>query len=434
MKLRHDLSIKTLQRVSDPARLDLVRQTNDITYSEELDAWGGWDFNSSSASVALLAAEIYHSTREPNLIKTINLLISNQMRSLNNQSGPPPPLALYGGLAGTFLAIDSVCEATRNFVRLRESLGTLLIDELMRDRAETEFGILGTNGPERFDAINGGAGVLQALLSASPLCTAAIPGYSEAMGVIAGQLIERARNIESETGFYIPPESRAGEMKAHLYPRGYVDLGLAHGIAGPMIALSNFSLSGHNTSGLLGAIRTLLEYLLYNSSFDDYGAYWPIGVDVSDRANSVRVREGWCYGAPGILAALYQAGRAVGDKDIQQYALTGFISMFSRYGGKETQLLSSVLCHGIGGLLVLSDWLLEQSEDTRFEDLGAEYINMLTQQFDENRPLGFYEIDEGRPFDNPTFLIGATGSALAALRLTTPGLWRRHLMLSSFNR
>lgn len=221
---------------------------------------------------------------------------------------------------------------------------------------------------------------------------------------------------------------------AKQFPNGFVNFGLAHGIAGPLFALSLASLSSTSATYILAA-RDLGQLLNQARGHDKFGPNWPAAVELrtfeSQAANYVRTAEvitrtAWCYGNPGVCRALKLAAEATHSGEFHQSSLAGIRSSLQRPW--PTAISSPTFCHGIAGFLqaLLRFAAEEQSADL----LGAaqQCALHLVGMYDQSSPLGYCSVELGDlRVDQPGLLDGAAGVALALLSFSEPiePMWDR---------
>jgi hypothetical protein len=143
------------------------------------------------------------------------------------------------------------------------------------------------------------------------------------------------------------------------WPGGHGNLGMAHGIGGPLALLSTAMRRGITVSGQATAINTIGQWLDQRRAGTGNRAWWP-GL-ISRRELDCRhshpagpQRPSWCYGTPGIARAQQLAGLAIGDSNRQhaaEQALAGCVADDRQLA----QLEDASLCHGWAGL-VLATW------------------------------------------------------------------------------
>ncbi len=143
------------------------------------------------------------------------------------------------------------------------------------------------------------------------------------------------------------------------WPGGHGNLGIAHGIAGPLALLSKAMHHGITVTGQADAIGRICAWLDQWRAGTGAQAWWPGTVSATERhAGTVRQagpgRPSWCYGTPGLARAQQLAGLALADRCRQRLAeeaLAGCLADDHQLG----QLTDVSLCHGWAGLL-LTTW------------------------------------------------------------------------------
>ncbi|PKV89744.1 lanthionine synthetase C family protein [Streptomyces sp. TLI_146] len=187
------------------------------------------------------------------------------------------------------------------------------------------------------------------------------------------------------------------------YPRGHLNLGLAHGIPGPLAVLALALEQGVRVPGQEEAITRLAGWLVQRRSEDAYGPYWAMVVRPEDELAGVLppsppTRAAWCYGSPGVARALFLAGRALGEPAWRGTAARSLHAALARPAATRA-LEGAGLCHGTGGLLHIAALVAYEAAD---EELTARL------------PALAAEVRAGLDaLEGPGFLEGAAGAALA---------------------
>jgi hypothetical protein len=227
-----------------------------------------------------------------------------------------------------------------------------------------------------------------------------------------------------------------------VFPEGYLNCGLAHGIPGPLATMSLAKLAGVPCPGLEQAISQTAAWLADHRLDDRWGANWPtgLGLRVSDEGTetiapvteSPVAQAGWCYGSPGVARALYLAGLALEDATYTALAIEAVRAVVHRPSA-DRRIVSPTICHGIAGLLQI---MLRFADDTGAEDVLVEaelLAEHLLGQYEPETLLGYRSVElEGRRVDQPGLLDGAPGVALALLAASCPVVpaWDRIFLLS----
>jgi hypothetical protein len=135
---------------------------------------------------------------------------------------------------------------------------------------------------------------------------------------------------------------------------GHGNLGMAHGITGPLALLALAARRGVIVDGHLEAIETVCAWLDTWSQEDDTGLWWPQWITRPDLHDGhaqkpIRPRPSWCYGTPGVARAQQLAALATGDSNRRTDAQAALLSCL-----KDEHQLGRItdlgLCHGWAGL------------------------------------------------------------------------------------
>ncbi|MEV6527106.1 lanthionine synthetase C family protein [Longispora sp. NPDC051575] len=135
---------------------------------------------------------------------------------------------------------------------------------------------------------------------------------------------------------------------------GHGNLGMAHGIAGPLALLALAHRAGVSVDGHDTAMTRICTWLDRWRQTGPAGPWWPQRITWAENRTGTPLEAGparpsWCYGTPGLARALQLAGIALGDPARQQAAedaLTRCLADPHQLG----QITDPAICHGWAGL------------------------------------------------------------------------------------
>jgi hypothetical protein len=188
------------------------------------------------------------------------------------------------------------------------------------------------------------------------------------------------------------------------FPGGHGNFGMAHGISGVLAALACGLRRGVIVPGHDAAIGRICAWLDSWQQDHPAGPWWPRTVAV-DEARSGRIQQpgpgqpSWCYGTPGIAAAMHRAALATGGTARQRLAEAALVGCLTD-PAQLHQLTGSGLCHGLAGLLQVT-WRM--ARDARIPDIPAALPLLTARLLQQHRACP----------ENSTLLEGRTGDALA---------------------
>lgn len=224
----------------------------------------------------------------------------------------------------------------------------------------------------------------QALLAQTPRLLAGVPWRSSAVAwrdydlfngpaglVLAGltrdgptapfaPAIAQLRLLCDDAGL---PRLRAG---TEIDPRsafniGRVNTGIGHGVAGVVSALRHAVVTADSGTRYRPALARAAGWLARQAFVDARGLLtWPpVGPDRPGAPGAVYQRQAWCYGAPGVAWALWDAGRTLADRSVQELAMTAMRSFCGRFDAElyldDDPDAALALCHGAAGTLAVAD-------------------------------------------------------------------------------
>ncbi|MEU9965419.1 lanthionine synthetase C family protein [Streptomyces malaysiensis] len=141
------------------------------------------------------------------------------------------------------------------------------------------------------------------------------------------------------------------------FPRGHGNNGMAHGIAGPLAALSLATFHGITAPGQSKAIERICSWLDRWQQQGLAGPWWPYWITREQLGTGDPgigpSRPSWCYGAAGIARAQQLAALALGDTARQHMAEDTLLRAVTDPGQLD-QTTDASLCHGFAGLVHLT--------------------------------------------------------------------------------
>lgn len=136
------------------------------------------------------------------------------------------------GIAGMCFTAQYMAKGTHRYARLLARL-----DHILTERVSTDLYLLSSSGRRiswtDFDLIGGLSGICRYLLLRRDC-----PAVAAVLHGALDHLIALSHKLDSSPGFFTPAELLPTDLHRELYPYGYTDCGLAHGVPGPLSALS----------------------------------------------------------------------------------------------------------------------------------------------------------------------------------------------------
>ncbi len=252
-------------------------------------------------------------------------------------------------------------------------------------------------------------------------------------GLVA-RLDELAEPGEGGLTWHTAPELLP-EWQRKAAPEGYYNLGLAHGVAGVVgllgAAAGLGALSPRGRELLEGAVGWLLERRQPAPADARWDSWYRPGVDAQP------ARSAWCYGDPGVAAAVHLAGVGAGRDDWRRAAREALVGVAERPVDR-CGVRDAGLCHGAAGLAHVLNRAYQATGDATIGDAARAWFGRLFEmRFSQPGVAGFpsyYPTSSGEPrwIDDAGLLTGATGVGLALLAATSDQrpAWDRFMLLS----
>ncbi|SHJ16467.1 Lanthionine synthetase C-like protein [Clostridium cavendishii DSM 21758] len=347
------------------------------------------------SNVCVVLAECFEIIKDKKLLDEIHY---NYMVKIREELYSTSSLnsSLFSGIVGVGFGVYFLYEKTLNYKKFIDSLNELIV-ELVQNEIENNISTLENVKVTDYDTIVGLAGVTGYLLLFKNedyirICIEKILKY----------IVKLSDDIEVHghkvPGWYVSSENQILDADKKYYKRGNFNLGLAHGITGPLTILALALKEGIEVSGQKESISKILYDLKRFRYRDENGdTYWPgilsfeeyIDGEVRQKKTN---RASWCYGTPGIARAMYISSSVVGDEEGMEISINA-IECLCKMNEKEWGFNSPTFCHGYAGLLAVVQAMYMDTGNIKF-DVGREKIlEKLLGFFDEESLLGFYDID-----------------------------------------
>lgn len=270
---------------------------------------------------------------------------------------------------------------------------------------------------------------------------------------IVDRLSETAEQGPQGTTWHTAPELLP-DWQRKLFPQGYYNLGMAHGVPAVIALLAAAAAAADRLAPSAtdsaadpdprvlaararalreGATRWLLAQRL------PAGEPCWFGTTFSPETPPQRSRLAWCYGDPGVAAAMLVAARASGDVELEKAALEVALLAAAR-PADAAGVRDAGLCHGSAGLGHLFNRLYQETGEPQLADASRRWFQAALEFRQPGVGLAGYRaftmddagIQEGWR-DDGGLLEGVAGIGLALLGALSDfePAWDRVLMLSA---
>lgn len=336
-------------------------------------------------------------------------------------------LSLYNGLAGILVGIHSLSRKRTRYLKMMDTLADLYEQKMgsIIDRIRCNWNE-GNMMMGDYDVIQGLSGMGRVALL-----------FSERSGMrkiwedtvtlfhlycgekeIAGQLVP-SWHISSMNQF------RAEEKVK--YPNGNFNLGLSHGISGPLAFLSVSYLHGIQAESVASDLHTLAEFVCKWSIRKEKGTFFAGRISFEEweqerllPSAELEYRDSWCYGVPGIARSLWLAGKALQNEKWLEISLRAYMEISNRAHMKGG-LTSGTLCHGVGGLLHLIQRMYSDTGHETLRSMRDRFAKDVLDLYEPGSLFGYYDesyqMGDYTKVDEAGFLTGASGVALVLASL-----------------
>ncbi|MGH3889312.1 MAG: lanthionine synthetase C family protein [Pseudonocardiaceae bacterium] len=282
------------------------------------------------------------------------------------------------------------------------------------DEASARMAAAARPSLSEFDVVHGLAG-----LGAYLLCH---DGEGELVKQVLAYLVELTKPVPaadqaamSVPGWWTSDAPSGQPLDA--FRGGHADLGMAHGISGPLALLALAMRHGIIVDGQVAAIDRICRWLDGWRHDGPAGPWWPERVSLTEQrtGRSTDPRPGrpsWCYGTPGLARAQQLAGHATGDHARQRLAEHALSRCMSD-PAQLARITDPALCHGWAGLIATA-WYA--AADAGSPEIAAHLPRLLDTLLDhagrsDPRPSQPYGLIDGSAGIAATLHTMATGTS-----------------------
>jgi lantibiotic modifying enzyme len=315
------------------------------------------------AGLALLYTWLARAGRMPQADVLARQCLDRAIEAVSTQA---MNASLYGGFAGVAWAAELV---DRLLDPDAEDRGEAVDDALLRLLSRPD------QWSAPYDLVVGLTGLGVYALQRCPR-----PVAAECLRRVVERLHERAQRDEHGLYWWTPPAEILDEESRTQYSSGRADLGVAHGVAGAVALLGGICGAGVEQATARPLLEGAVSWLLAHSVQTQAGPTFPVWV--APAIQPWPARSAWCYGDPGIAAALLLAARGAGDASWEQTAVA-LACRAAQRPAPETGVVNANFCHGAAGLAHLYNRMYQATGEPK---LGRAAVYWL------ERTLGFYRL------------------------------------------
>ncbi len=220
------------------------------------------------------------------------------------------------------------------------------------------------------------------------------------------------------------------------YPAGYYNLGVAHGVPATVAVLARMAAAGIGDGRARQLLAEATAWVL------DQRLDSPAGLSLFPRfvgpgISPVPARFAWCYGDPGVVAALLAAAGVAGDESLHDTAL-GLARRAAAEPTSRRDVIDASLCHGAAGLGHLFNRIQQSTGDVACADAARRWFARALDMRTAGEGLAGFRYrarprdPESEMRDDPGLITGIAGIGLALLGAITTiePAWDRMLLAS----
>ena len=374
------------------------------------------DLAGGSAGISLFFTYLSLATRDATHLDMAAKYLDRAMTAAEELSAEP---TLFEGFSG----IAWVAEHVRQVLSPDGDDPVSEVDEAI------EKLIVDSSWSTDFDLIRGVTGLGVFALERLPRKSA-----TRCLLGILQRLERQAVHLKEGISWLTTPKWISPKLRAR-YPRGYFDLGIAHGLPGVIALLSQLITANIAPQRANSLLEKSVPWLVARHRKDRPGLSFPSMV--SRALQPSWTRSAWCYGDPGVSAALLAAGQCTSNHRWEQQAVT-IATEAMNLTPAQAGVVDAGLCHGSAGLGHIYNRLYQTTnEPSLLRAAQSWFKHTLALRRKSSTTGGFLSWEVGLDGQSQWcaasgFLTGAAGIGLALLAAVSPISpdWDRVMLLS----
>lgn len=318
-----------------------------------------------------------------------------------------------------YLAVNNIHRKTGELNRLLDSLENQII-ALSVHRKDMK------NRYSYYDLISGPTGIIYNLLDSSSI----LENDNKMSGIreVISYLITLCQNYDYKgkmiPKYHVLKNKRMTSEEMVMFPDGYIDFGMAHGILAPLITLSKVAHMGIYIEGLDRMIKQLkYEFERFSVVYNGILSF-PSKLSIYDYRESKKtsypiVNGSWCYGNLSILRGLMKVSKYCElENEYEEYEkmVTAFLGQDMDYYG----LNNFTLCHGLCSVIsVQLSTYYERKNPSLIHTLERNLSSVLEQHLNKfsanSTELSEEEKYYGIEYRNDFSLLNGVGGVISVL-------------------
>ncbi|MEM7351265.1 MAG: lanthionine synthetase C family protein, partial [Acidobacteriota bacterium] len=217
-----------------------------------------------------------------------------------------------------------------------------------------------------YDLIKGLVGLGVYALEALPR-----PGARRCLELLLNHLERLAESIDPGLTWHTPPELLPPHQR-EIYPEGYYNLGVAHGVPAVAALLGEMLAAGVATDRVTPLLEGAMDWILGQELASDARARFPNCIAAGSEPQASRLA--WCYGDLGLAASLLLAARGAARSDWEEQAVR--IASASAQRPPDTAgVVDAGLCHGSAGLAHLFNRIYQATGNELFASRARYWLD-----------------------------------------------------------
>lgn len=285
--------------------------------------------------------------------------------------------SLFSGLSGIGFAIDIASDEQNSYQGILKQIDELIVQYVLKFINSGKLEVTPTN----YDVIQGLSGIGRYLLNRSSYHHYAKNALKEILNYF--KIIHYSKN-----NWIVSNNNQFLDIDKQNYPSGNINLGLAHGILGPLSLVALSKMEGIEIEGHTQFLYDFTSFLL-KPEFK-HNDEWLDRYDVLEKFIPIySVRNGWCYGDTSVMSALLLSAKALNDDELLYTSKRILLNIIEK---NNDDLISPTFCHGLASHLTILNQVNKEFNLSQVNTYLENVIKKIIMHYSDKNKFMFHDI------------------------------------------
>lgn len=391
--------------------------------------------SNSYIDILLLISDAFEYLKEPIWEEIGYSLCKKIKEELEVEGISPYKMGMFNSLGHQAFAVNLYSQNTGHLYKFSNSINEWYI-KIAADRANTLMKNRPATYASHYDCIVGISGILYYLLDVVNI-EKKIEPLIQMVNYLIYLTDMQAYKGYKIINFYIPKENLNTDLEKQLYPHGQINLGLSHGLMGPLLALSKAKYKGIEANGIDKAIESINKIYDQFIKFLEKRPIWPCYVAPMEYIKNLEPkyssllkiqRSSWCYGNISIARGFQMVYKYTNNKE-QEIKYFNYLTEIIDTPIKNYNLNNPGICHGFASVIAIGAYAYEEKKTEKLRSPINKCVSEIQTLLRNENFITAADIIDNYFEKDISFLQGAGGLTASLLKTVLPEMQFGKIMM-----